>query len=305
MSLRVISWESFINPSSDPFPSGSADECSAWPRGPLSLSVGVFDGVHRGHQILIGKILAYAERQGGTGGVVTFRQNPRGILRPGDFSGDIYSLPQKLRTLEGLGAAFAVLIDFSGDFSRISGKEFAALLGKRSVGYLAVGANFRCGYRLDTGARLLRDMMSAGGTVTELAPQLREGGAPISSSRIRRAILAGDIAGAAGLLGRPYSVDLTGLCPGSEGAALCWDLRKGGRILPPAGRYGGLLQAGEAVFPVEFFIDSGGLFLKREAVLRGPGKTADPPEPEDFLNFSVLSVEFESVQRTVFLTGSL
>jgi riboflavin kinase/FMN adenylyltransferase len=176
-----------------------------------------------------------------------------------------------------------VLIDFSGDFSRLSGREFAALLGKRRIGYLAVGVNFRCGYRLDTGARLLRDMMAEGGTLTELAPQLREGGAPVSSSRIREAVLAGDIAGAAGLLGRPYGVDLTGLCPIIKGDALSWDLGREGRVLPPAGRYNGLIRAGALEFPAEFSLDSGRLSFAGDLVLKGPG---------DFLNFPVLSVEF-------------
>jgi hypothetical protein len=276
MSLLVIDWEAFIDPS----PPG---ESPAWLDGPLALSVGVFDGVHRGHQRLIAKILDYAGKQGGTGGVVTFRQNPRRILHPGDFPGDLYSLPQKLKTLEELGAAFAVLIDFSGDFSRISGKEFAALLGRRRVSYLAVGANFRCGYRLDTGAQCMREMMEPGGTVTELAPQLRENGAPISSSRVRAAVLAGDVAGAADLLGRPYCVDLTGLRPIIDGGVFSWDLGKAGRVLPPAGLYNGLFRTGTAVFPAEFSLDSGRFSLKRDAAAEGP---------EDLLNFSTASIEF-------------
>jgi riboflavin kinase/FMN adenylyltransferase len=288
MSLLAIDWEAFIKPSS-PVP--------AWLEGPLALSVGVFDGVHRGHQRLISKILDHAGKRGGVGGVVTFRQNPRGILHPGAFPGDLYSLPQKLKTLEGLGAAFAVLIDFSGDFSRITGKEFAALLGRRRVDYLAVGANFRCGYRLDTDAQSIREMMAPRGTFTELAPQLRENGTPISSSRVRAAVLAGDIAGAADLLGRPYGVDLTGLCPVVEGGVFSWDLGKAGRVLPPAGLYNGLFRAGAVEFPVEFSLDSGRLSLRRDPVVRGPEDSAEVEDPPDLLNSAAASIEFKPGPR--------
>jgi riboflavin kinase/FMN adenylyltransferase len=301
MSLPVIDWETFTDPSRDGGPLAQQGNR------PLALSVGVFDGVHRGHQRLITKILEYAGSHGSLGGVITFRQNPRNVLHPKTYPGDLYSLPQKLRVLEDLGLGFVVLIDFSGDFSKLSGKEFAALLGKRRIGYLAVGVNFRCGYHLDTNAQFLRDMMAEGGTLTELAPQLREGGPPISSSRIREAVLAGDIAGAADLLGRPYGVDLTGLCPAIEGNAFSWDLGKEGRVLPPAGCYGGLIRAGAAEFPMEFFLDSGRLFLSRDSILKGLGDFAelkDPPGLGDFLNFAVLSVEFRPGPRAKGLRGS-
>jgi riboflavin kinase/FMN adenylyltransferase len=274
MSLRIIDWETFRDPSAAlPWPDGA----------PLALSVGVFDGVHRGHQRLITKILEYAGEHGGPGGVITFRQSPRRVLHPKTYPGDVYSLPQKLKTLEGLGVGFAVLIDFSGDFSRISGEEFTAFLRKRRIAYLALGANFRCGYRLDTGARRMRDMMAEGGTLTDLEPQLRLGGAPVSSSRIRESIRSGDIAGASELLGRPYSLDLTGLCPGLDEGVFSWDLGKAGRVLPPAGLYDVRIRSGAAVYPAEIVLDSRRLVLKRNSA---------PNVVGDFLNYGTLSVEF-------------
>jgi riboflavin kinase/FMN adenylyltransferase len=290
MSLLVIDWETFIDPPRD----------SALPDTALSLSVGVFDGVHRGHQRLIAKIREYAGEHGGRGGVITFCQNPRRVLHPKNYPGDIYSLSQKIRTLEGLGAAFAVLIDFSGDFSRMSGKEFAALLRKRRIDYLAVGANFRCGYRLDTGARSLREMMAEGGTLTELVAPLKTGGANVSSSRIRESILRGDLAGAAELLGRPYSLDLDGLCP-AAGGVISWDLGKEGRLLPPGGSYRVFVRAGGMGFPAEISLDSGRLSLRQDEA--PPGflmETGLPPPAGDFLNG--VSVEFGPLAGP--LTGS-
>jgi riboflavin kinase/FMN adenylyltransferase len=284
MSLRIIDWDSFRDPSA----------AMPWPDAtPLALSVGVFDGVHRGHQRLIAKILEYAAGRGGLGGVITFRQNPRRVLHPAGYPGDIYSLPQKLKTLEALGVGFAVLIDFSGDFSRISGKEFTAFLINRRIGYLALGANFRCGYRLDTGARRMRDMMAEGGTLTDLVPQFRAGGAPVSSSRIRESIRGGDTSGASGLLGRPYSLDLSGLCPTPGEGVFSWDL--GGRVLPPAGLYDVRIRSGAAEFPAEAVLDSRRLVLKRDSApsaLGGSLKRNVPSDAGVFLNCGTLSVEF-------------
>jgi riboflavin kinase/FMN adenylyltransferase len=246
--MRVLDWDSFTR--------------EQFPR-PLALSIGVFDGVHRGHQKLIGKILNYAGGHGALGGVITFTQNPRRILRPGQYPGDIYSLPQKLKTLEDLGLGLVVLIDFSGNISRITGGEFITRIGLGRVAYLALGLGFRCGYRLDTDGRAIQDLAAPYGTLTDLVSQVREGGAPVSSSRIRQALLAGDLTGAAALLGRPFRVDLEGLEPEKTGEDYFYDLGKEGRVLPPGGRYAARVYTAGSPEGRETIItlDSGRLFL--------------------------------------------
>jgi hypothetical protein len=297
--MRIIDWERFIDPS------GDGEGPAQWGRGPLALGLGVFDGVHRGHQSLITRIRDYAGSRGALGGLITFRQNPRTLIRPQHYAGDLYSLPQKLRVLEDLGLDFAVLIDFSRDFSRLTGSEFVALLGARRIDYLTVGVNFRCGYRLDTSARDLRDMMRPGGTLTELAPQVRAGGSPISSSRIRDAVLAGDLAGAEGLLGRPYDLDLTGLCPALRGGLVSWDFGNGGRALPPAGRYEGVFKTGGAQFPVEVSIDtSRRLSLPGDSVAGVYDPATARALPGDILTRPALSVEFRARPGGEALRGS-
>ncbi|MDR1971890.1 MAG: FAD synthetase family protein [Treponema sp.] len=248
--MLTIDWETFIDPAGRPLGEHS-----------LGLSIGGFDGVHRGHQKLIGKVLDYAGSHGGLGGIITFRQNPRSVLHPQSYPGDIYSLPQKLKTLEGLGAAFTVLIDFSGDFSKLSGKEFISLLGRRRIAYLAVGANFRCGYRLDTDARGIQ--LLAGGALTEVVPPLKEGGAPVSSSRIRQAIGAGNLREASLLLGRPYRMDLAGLRVREVRGEWLWDLT--GRAAPPGGRYAAAAYDANSNegLRTDIVIDSGQLILKQ------------------------------------------
>jgi riboflavin kinase/FMN adenylyltransferase len=252
--MRILDWEEFTVPGK----AGSSGEDR-----PGALSIGVFDGVHRGHQRLIEKIVRYGRENNSVPLVITFRQSPRRVLAPGSWHGDIYSLRQKLAILESLGVEEAVLIDFSGDFSRLSGKEFTDLLkNRRKIGYLAVGANFRCGYRLDTGADRLGELVSPWGIEFEAVPPVMAGEHPVSSSRVRRAISEGNMDLASGLLGRPFAVDLEDLPVLKTGEFFSWDLRAASRIVPRSGRYSVLLRqaaSGRGV-ETEISVDRGRLF---------------------------------------------
>jgi riboflavin kinase/FMN adenylyltransferase len=192
--MRIIDWDEFIT---------TGGESDAGGLTGLAVTIGVFDGVHRGHQALLGKICGGGRRST----VVTFRQNPLRILRPGDFSGDIYRLERKLELLSDYGVAQAVLIDFSAQFSIITGRAFIdLLLHGRRVELLALGRNFRCGHGLDWGVAEIAARAAESGVETWVAEPVMEGGRRISSSRIRQAIAAGRLDEAALLLGRPYSV---------------------------------------------------------------------------------------------------
>ena len=189
MSMRVINWEAY-----------TASPC----RQALALTIGVFDGVHRGHQALIQKVLDIAGRGNNprAATVVTFRQHPLSVLNPAAFAGDIFTLEQKLRAFEELGVEQTILIDFSGDFSTISGRDFISLLIQgRPASFIALGRNFRCGFRQDTGAPEIQATASALGIETWIASPLMDGEMPVSSSRIRRALASGDFAEARRLLG--------------------------------------------------------------------------------------------------------
>jgi len=191
--MRVISWEEYIDPHSL-----LTVHCSL-PDTPFAVTVGVFDGVHRGHQSLIRQVCSSPH----TPTVVTFRQNPQSVLKTDTFAGDILTLEQKLRALEVLGVQLTVLIDFSEKFSKINGRDFIDLLLNRPVKLIALGRNFRCGYRLDTGAEEIRSLAEARGAEVWVAPPVMDEGQPVSSSRIRQALAAGRQAEAERLLGWP------------------------------------------------------------------------------------------------------
>jgi len=112
------------------------------------------------------------------------------------------TLEEKLRVFEVLGVQLAVLIDFSQEFSKISGRAFIDLLLNRPVKLIALGRNFRCGRGLDTGAEEIRSLAEARGAEGWIAPPVMDEGQPVSSSRIRQALAAGRQAEAERLLNR-------------------------------------------------------------------------------------------------------
>jgi riboflavin kinase / FMN adenylyltransferase len=110
--------------------------------------------------------------------------------------------------LESLGVKLTVLIDFSEKFSKINGRDFIGLLlGSQTVKLIALGRNFRCGYRLDTGAEEIQSLAGARGVEVWVAPPVMDEGQPVSSSRIRQALAAGRRVEAERLLGRSLGID--------------------------------------------------------------------------------------------------
>jgi len=211
--MRVINWDEYVG-----VRHSRIGELGVGNReSPLAVTIGVFDGVHRGHQSLIQRICSTPTPSSHPSPptphsllptVVTFRENPRKVLNPVAFPGDIMNLEQKLRVFADLGVQLTVLIDFSIEFSKISGRGFIDLLLGRPVQLIALGRNFRCGHRLDTGAEEIRGLAGVrGGAYGPLevwvAPPVMDEGQPVSSSRIRQALAAGRQAEAERLLGRP------------------------------------------------------------------------------------------------------
>lgn len=238
---------------------------------PSAATIGVFDGVHRGHAELIRRV---AER-GPNPTVITFRENPKKILAPESYTGDIFSLEQKLEIFDGFGVRQVMLIDFSLDFSKIKGLEFAALLEKRlDLVFLAVGSNFRCGYRQDTDAEFIRRINEGRGIPTEIVPPVLEDGLPVSSSRVRAAVAKGDVAAAAVLLGRNLELDLRGISPRQErrgeAEGCFFNARLLHRGIPAGGCYAALVKTADGGFRADVIVNREGVFIPFGAGF-GPG----------------------------------
>ena len=182
-----------------------------------SMTIGVFDGVHRGHQALIERVVSHNE--GNMPVVITFRQNHKGEK----YAGNIQTFRQKTAMFERLGLKITIVVNFTESFRHMTGIEFLELLLKHGkIGFFAVGANFRCGYGLDTDAAAIQRFFTSRDIPVEIVPEVMEDSQPISSSRIRSAIVSGNLLRAQAMLGHPYTLDLMGL-PES--------------VLPPPGEY--------------------------------------------------------------------
>jgi cytidyltransferase-like protein len=162
------------------------------------MTIGVFDGVHRGHAELLRRIVEH----GPNPTVLTFRENPKKYTAPRAWEGDIISLEERLARIEALGIHRVILIDFSGGFSIIRAQEFLSLLAEPGgMVFLAIGSNFHCGYRKEYAAEDIKRFNEARGIPTDIVPPLLYEGEAVSSSRIRAAIKAGRIAEAEALTG--------------------------------------------------------------------------------------------------------
>ena len=184
-------------------------------RGPVRLAIGTFDGVHRGHREILRRLAAGAA-PGVRRAVLTFRQHPRAVLA-GEHPGTLTTLRQRRERFAALGVTDLILIDFSVQFSRLSGREFiAALLRVTELRKLVVGVDFRCGRGRDTDVVELRRLLSPAGVPVAVVPPVMAGGGTengsgtVSSTRIRAAVRAGDFAAAHEMMGLPFEVDLRG-----------------------------------------------------------------------------------------------
>jgi riboflavin kinase/FMN adenylyltransferase len=162
-----------------------------------SITIGVFDGVHLGHQALIQRIVA-AEKDGFLPLVITFRHATRAGVQ------EIISIDEKIAIFEKMGIKATVLIDFSEDFSRMTGKEFfdKVVEGGRP-GLFVIGDDFACGYKAGTKAADFRELARSSSIPCEIVPMVKdENGQRVSSTRIRDALANGNRELAAQLLGR-------------------------------------------------------------------------------------------------------
>ncbi|MCF7929100.1 MAG: hypothetical protein K9L68_09630 [Spirochaetales bacterium] len=202
---------------------------------PVSLTIGVFDALHRGHQALIEKITDFPDA---VPTVVTFRNNPAAVLNPNSYPGDVLTLHEKLDGFRRFGVEQVILIDFSPDFGKLTGNTFLRTLTERfTVRYLAIGSNFHCGHKMDTDADQTQQFMEERGIPVTVIDSVQRDGDRISSTRIRTAIRKGDLKTATEFLRHDYRIELEpSVYRVKQGKALA-EKSKIRQVLPPEGTY--------------------------------------------------------------------
>jgi len=217
-------------------------------RGPVYLAIGIFDGVHRGHQALIEEAQADAKKTGGTAVVMTFEPHPMLFFQRSEAPRRLSNPRHKELLLERQGVTHLAVLPFEAARAGQTAEEFVADLRAacRPLGGVVVGADWRFGKERGGDVVLLRRM---GGFEVDGIPAVTVGGEAISSTSIRQAVGRGDLVSAEAALGRPYAVFgpvVAGARRGHELGFPTANIVVDGLQLPPDGVYAVQARLGES-----------------------------------------------------------
>jgi riboflavin kinase / FMN adenylyltransferase len=186
---------------------GLAEVPSDWGRS--VATIGAFDGVHRGHQRIVGRAVQIAREQNLPVVVITFDPHPDEVIRPGSHPPILTSTRRQAELLAELGADALLVLPFNVDFSQLSPDEFVrVVLSERlHAAAVVVGEDFRFGHKARGDVPLLAQLGEKYDFTAEGLPLLVADGVTISSTYIRERLAEGDVTAAAVALGRPHRVE--------------------------------------------------------------------------------------------------
>jgi riboflavin kinase/FMN adenylyltransferase len=176
--------------------------------GPVALTVGNFDGVHRGHRAMLERLDRAARARQLRSCVMSFEPHPREFFSPDQAPTRLTSLREKLELLAAAGVDQVHVRRFDYDFARITAEQFirSVLVDGLGVRWLLVGDDFRFGARRQGDVGMLRDAGARHGFEVVQMESFSVDGIRVSSTAVRERLARGDLAEAARLLGRPYSI---------------------------------------------------------------------------------------------------
>lgn len=178
--------------------------------GPLHLALGVFDGVHKGHQEVIEQAVHAAKQDGGQSFVVTFSPHPIRVIAPGKAPSSLLAtLDEKADVMKALGVDGLLVIPFDQEFAKLPAEEFVKAICRGNISSIAVGEDWRFGCRRLGDVNLLRKMGERLGFRLNAVSPVMWDGERISSTRIRQAIRDGNFETVENMLGRKYEVSGT------------------------------------------------------------------------------------------------
>lgn len=173
------------------------------------VTIGVFDGVHRGHAQLIGRAVRRARELAVPSVLMTFDPHPAEVVRPGSHPAQLTTLRRRAELVEQLGVDVFCVLPFTVELSRLQPDEFVheLLVERLHVAAVVVGENFTFGHKASGDVELLRELGTRFGFTAEGAGLVSQGDVTFSSTYIRSCIDAGDVTAAAAALGRPHRVE--------------------------------------------------------------------------------------------------
>jgi len=219
------------------------------------VTMGTFDGLHRGHVAIIEHLRSRAQKEGKPTVAVTFDPHPQRVLASDRRAPKLLStLDERLERFELLGLDCVVVIPFDRAFSRWTAERYIneLVLGKLNAGQLVVGYDHAFGHDRRGKTDLLRAELDRHHIPLDVVPPVKDGEGPVKSSRIRRVLQAGDLVAAAHMLGYSYSFAGPALRGDGRGAKLGFPTANldvpNEKLLPPHGIYGATTRIGETSY---------------------------------------------------------
>ncbi len=211
-----------------------------------AITIGNFDGCHRGHQELIARVSARAQTQGFSSLCLTFDPNPKQFFKPDRQVGKLFQAQQKLRALAELGLDYTVIQEFDLPFSQLKPFEFYSLLLKQSLRTrsIVVGHDFRFGKNREGTLEVLQKLAEPDACAVEVVEPQDWNGQVISSSAIRNYLQERELQKARDLLGRPYLLEgpvVSGKKLGRQLGFPTANVMTSDQLLPGLGVYAGFV----------------------------------------------------------------
>ena len=215
------------------------------------LAIGMFDGVHLGHQQVLRQAIEDSHRHEARSVAVTFDRHPASVIAPGRAPALLQTRAQRLRAIESLGIDAALLIKFDKAFSRKPGAEFVRELadGFGAIHSICVGVNFAFGHKRDGNVELLCTLGQALGFHVHGLQAVSLDDQAVSSTRIRAAVRDGRLDDAGQMLGRTFAIEGTVIEGERQGRELGFptaNLDTDDLVLPPNGVYAAHARLGQA-----------------------------------------------------------
>jgi riboflavin kinase/FMN adenylyltransferase len=209
---------------------------------PTVLTLGVFDGLHLGHQLIMKTVFERARATGAVPTVITFEPHPRALLHPESAPPLLQTFDQKIEALGVLGIEQTIVIHFDMSFAQIRAEDFLreVVVDRLHAKEVYLGCGFAFGHGREGNIDLLRTVSKSLGFFADEVPELRLRGRRVSSSRIRELLQDGKVNIARRMLGRPYGVEGRVVRGAERGATLGFptaNLHPQNRVIPRNGVY--------------------------------------------------------------------
>jgi riboflavin kinase/FMN adenylyltransferase len=257
------------------------------------VTVGVFDGVHRGHQQLIGRAVQRGRQRGLPTVLITFDPHPAELVRPGSHPARLTTLRRRAELVSGLGVDAFCVLPFTAELARTEPAEFVheVLVERLHAADVVVGRNFTFGHRAKGDVALLTELGQRFGFGVEGLDLITDDGITFSSTYTRACIDAGDVEAAAAALGRPHRVEGVVVHGDRRGRELGFPTANLSTApytaLPADGVYAGRFVIGDRSLPAAVSVGTNPTFSGRVRTVEAYVLDVD----EDFYGFEV-AVDF-------------